>query len=64
MTAELAALDDPRIRAVNQKHGDDHGVNLTGLRALAKRLGHRPRAPAWITEILRRQQRPTAPTNT
>lgn len=36
--AELASLEDPRIRAVNEKHGDDHGVNLTGLRAVAKRL--------------------------
>ncbi|MFH8448643.1 DNA alkylation repair protein [Streptomyces fungicidicus] len=36
--AELAGLDDPRIRAVNEKHGDDHGVNLGRLRALAKRL--------------------------
>lgn len=36
--AELAALDDPKIRAVNEKHGDDHGVNLTKLRAVAKRL--------------------------
>ncbi|MFC9887015.1 DNA alkylation repair protein [Streptomyces pilosus] len=36
--AELAALEDPRIRAVNEKHGDDHGVNLSKLRALAKRL--------------------------
>ncbi len=38
VTAELARLDDPRIRAVNERHGDDHGVNLTELRALAKRL--------------------------
>ena len=36
--AELAALDDPRARAVNERHGDDHGVNLTRLRAVAKRL--------------------------
>ncbi|MGW2528605.1 DNA alkylation repair protein [Streptomyces sp. NPDC001595] len=36
--AELAALDDAKIRAVNERHGDDHGVNLTKLRALAKRL--------------------------
>lgn len=36
--AELAALQDPKVRAVNEKHGDDHGVNLTKLRALAKRL--------------------------
>ncbi|MEV6441624.1 DNA alkylation repair protein [Amycolatopsis sp. NPDC051716] len=36
--AELAALDDPRIRAVNERHGDDHGVNLGKLRALAKQL--------------------------
>ncbi|MBL1079666.1 DNA alkylation repair protein [Nocardia sp. 2] len=36
--ADLAALDDPKILAVNQKHGDDHAVNLTKLRALAKAL--------------------------
>ncbi|MEU2494606.1 DNA alkylation repair protein [Streptomyces sp. NPDC007883] len=36
--AELAALADPKTREVNAKHGDDHGVNLGRLRALAKRL--------------------------
>lgn len=36
--AELAGLEDPKSRAVNEKHGDDHGVNLGKLRALAKRL--------------------------
>jgi 3-methyladenine DNA glycosylase AlkD len=36
--AELAALEDPQIRAVNERHGDDHGVNLGKLRAVAKRL--------------------------
>ncbi|GGS66724.1 DNA alkylation repair protein [Planobispora rosea] len=36
--AELAGLEDPKIREVNEKHGDDHGVNLGKLRALAKRL--------------------------
>src|SRR5689334_20294535 len=36
--AELAALDDPKIREVNSRHGDDHGVHLGMLRALAKRL--------------------------
>jgi 3-methyladenine DNA glycosylase AlkD len=36
--AELAELEDPRIREVNARHGDDHGVNLGDLRALAKRL--------------------------
>ncbi|MFF5077014.1 DNA alkylation repair protein [Actinoplanes sp. NPDC000266] len=36
--AELKALDDPKTRAVNEKHGDDHGVNLTKLRAVAKEL--------------------------
>ena len=35
---ELAALEDPRARAVNERHGDDHGVNLGKLRAIAKRL--------------------------
>ncbi|WP_434091285.1 DNA alkylation repair protein [Streptomyces flaveus] len=38
VTAELAELEDPKIREVNEKHGDDHGVNLSKLRALAKRL--------------------------
>jgi 3-methyladenine DNA glycosylase AlkD len=36
--AELAGLEDPRIREVNVRHGDDHGVNLTKLRAIATRL--------------------------
>ncbi|RKO23730.1 DNA alkylation repair protein [Pseudarthrobacter phenanthrenivorans] len=36
--AELAGLEDPRARAVNERHGDDHGVNLSKLRAIAKRL--------------------------
>jgi 3-methyladenine DNA glycosylase AlkD len=36
--AELAALEDPKARAVNERHGDDHGVNLGRLRAIAKRL--------------------------
>ncbi|GAB1511393.1 DNA alkylation repair protein [Actinophytocola sp. KF-1] len=38
LVAELAALEDPRIREVNEKHGDDHGVHLGKLRAIAKRL--------------------------
>ncbi|MCU7727874.1 DNA alkylation repair protein [Actinoplanes sp. KI2] len=36
--AELAGLEDPRAREVNERHGDDHGVNLGSLRAVAKRL--------------------------
>jgi 3-methyladenine DNA glycosylase AlkD len=36
--AELDALEDPRMREVNEKHGDDHGVNLSKLRLVAKRL--------------------------
>ncbi|MEV7560821.1 DNA alkylation repair protein [Streptomyces sp. NPDC048331] len=36
--AELAGLEDPRMREVNERHGDDHGVNLTQLRAVAKRV--------------------------
>nr|WP_062079174.1 DNA alkylation repair protein [Demequina globuliformis] len=35
---ELKGLDDPKMRAVNERHGDDHGVNLTKLRAVAKRI--------------------------
>ncbi|MGW4484250.1 DNA alkylation repair protein [Amycolatopsis sp. NPDC004368] len=38
LRAELAELADPKVRAVNERHGDDHGVNLTKLRAVAKRL--------------------------
>ncbi|MBP1233618.1 3-methyladenine DNA glycosylase AlkD [Arthrobacter sp. PvP102] len=38
LKAELAELEDPRMRSVNEKHGDDHGVNLSRLRAIAKRL--------------------------
>ena len=40
--AELAGLEDPKARAVNERHGDDHGVRLSDLRALAKRLKTRP----------------------
>jgi 3-methyladenine DNA glycosylase AlkD len=36
--AELAALEDPKMREANERHGDDHGVNLTKLRTVAKRL--------------------------
>lgn len=36
--AELAGLEDPAVRRANEKRGDDHGVNLGDLRALAKRL--------------------------
>jgi len=35
---ELATLSDPKILAVNERHGDDHSVNLTKLRAVAKRV--------------------------
>ncbi|WP_028280855.1 DNA alkylation repair protein [Arthrobacter sp. H5] len=38
LTAELADLENPKMRAVNEAHGDDHGVNLSKLRAIAKRL--------------------------
>lgn len=40
--AELAALEDPRAREVNERHGDDHGVNLSKLRTVAKRLKTQP----------------------
>jgi 3-methyladenine DNA glycosylase AlkD len=36
--AELAELDDPKMREANEVRGDDHGVNLSKLRAVAKRL--------------------------
>lgn len=48
---ELATLENPRMRAVNEKHGDDHGVNLTKLRALAKNLktDHDLAVDLWAT---------------
>lgn len=51
--AEIAALEDPRARAVNEKHGDDHGVNLSKLRAIAKRLkSNQPLAiELWATGV-------------
>jgi 3-methyladenine DNA glycosylase AlkD len=49
--AEVAALEDPRAREVNEKHGDDHGVNLGKLRAVAKRLKtqHELARQLWAT---------------
>ncbi|GAA1770745.1 hypothetical protein [Agromyces humatus] len=35
---ELAALDDAKMREVNERRGDDHGVSLGRLRTLAKRV--------------------------
>ncbi|MBC7725494.1 MAG: DNA alkylation repair protein, partial [Burkholderiaceae bacterium] len=53
IVAELAALDDPRAREVNARHGDDHGVNLGQLRAIAKRLKVQPdlARDLWATGI-------------
>ncbi|GAA4524476.1 DNA alkylation repair protein [Brachybacterium paraconglomeratum] len=39
---ELAGLEDERIRAVNARRGDDHAVNLTKLRGIAKRVKVQP----------------------
>ncbi len=36
--AELAALEEPKKREANEKRGDNHGVNLSKLREVAKRL--------------------------
>ncbi|WP_156759379.1 DNA alkylation repair protein [Microbacterium karelineae] len=47
----LAALEDPRMREVNERHGDDHGVKLSALRALAKEIGrdHDLALALWAT---------------
>lgn len=69
---ELAALSDPRMLAVNRKHGDEHSVNLTALRAVAKRLrtDHELGLELWATGnpdarllalLLTRPKRFTAP---
>jgi 3-methyladenine DNA glycosylase AlkD len=49
---QLAALEDPRAREVNERHGDDHGVNLTRLRAVAKSLktDHELALKLWTTD--------------
>ena len=49
---ELAALEDPKMREANQRRGDDHGVNLTSLRALAKRIKiqHELALQLWATD--------------
>ncbi len=51
LTAELAALENPKARAINERHGDDHGVNLAALRAIAKRLKtqHELAIELWAT---------------
>lgn len=48
---QLAALEEPRMREVNARNGDDHGVNLTHLRALAKQLKtqHELARQLWAT---------------
>jgi 3-methyladenine DNA glycosylase AlkD len=50
--AELAALQDPKVREANQRRGDDHGVNLSALRAVAKRLKtkHELARELWATD--------------
>lgn len=50
--AELTALEDPKTRAANEKHGDDHGVNLGELCAVAKRLKtqHELACQLWQTD--------------
>jgi len=49
--AELALLEDPKLRAANEERGDDHGVNLTAMRAVAKRLKaqHELAKELWAT---------------
>ncbi|PRX59894.1 3-methyladenine DNA glycosylase AlkD [Nonomuraea fuscirosea] len=50
--AELAGLEDAQAREVNERHGDDHGVNLGKLRAVAKRLKtqHELACRLWETD--------------
>jgi 3-methyladenine DNA glycosylase AlkD len=52
LMAELAALEDPKMHAVNRRRGDDHGVNLSALRAIAKRLKtqHELARELWATD--------------
>lgn len=49
--AELASLEDAKLRTANAERGDDHGVNLSALRAIAKRLKsqHELAKELWTT---------------
>jgi 3-methyladenine DNA glycosylase AlkD len=48
---QLAALEEPKVREANARRGDDLGVNLTHLRALAKQLKtqHELALQLWAT---------------
>lgn len=49
--AELAALEDPKMRSANEKRGDDHGINLSRMRGLAKQIktNHSLAKELWST---------------
>ncbi|XKH54752.1 DNA alkylation repair protein [Citricoccus nitrophenolicus] len=49
---ELAALEDPAMRTANEKRGDDHGVNLTKLRAVAKAVKTAPASKQQLARDL------------
>ena len=51
--AELASLQDPKLRAANEERGDDHGVNLSAIRAVAKRLKIRHELACWTKSTWR-----------
>jgi 3-methyladenine DNA glycosylase AlkD len=48
---ELAVLEQPNLREANEGRGDDHGINLTDLRAVAKRVKtqHELALQLWAT---------------
>jgi 3-methyladenine DNA glycosylase AlkD len=49
--SQLAALEDREMREANERRGDDHAVNLTQLRSLAKhlKLQHELALELWAT---------------
>ncbi|GGD70728.1 DNA alkylation repair protein [Microbacterium murale] len=49
--SELAALEDPKMRSANEKRGDDHGINLSKMRGLAKQVktNHALAKELWST---------------
>ncbi|MGG5171288.1 DNA alkylation repair protein [Pseudarthrobacter sp. J1738] len=46
--AQLDVLQNPKVREANLRRGDDHGVNLTALRTLAKKFKGQP---GLVTEL-------------
>lgn len=58
---QLATLEDPKVRAANEKRGDDHGLNLAKLRERwFDDTDPRVAAAAWALTAVRVAEQPVA----